>query len=40
VPRGGYPNELLRAAKAAAGTDTVFVNYVATPSGWIPGVSA
>lgn len=39
VPRGGYSNELLRAAKAAAGVSDVFVNYSSTPSGWLPGVS-
>jgi len=38
VPRGGYPNELLRTAKAAAGVSDVFVNYAHASSGWLPGV--
>ncbi len=37
VPRSGYTNELLRAAKAGRGLGDVFVNYAYTASGWAPG---
>jgi hypothetical protein len=37
VPRSGYANDLLSAAKAAMGASQVFVNYAYGPSGWAPG---